>query len=105
MIGDYASKGMLGGVMELPFQVSAETWGVHDLAEQYGTPLVSDVRTLLLSGSHRGVLHQLHLDGVGVEEVEPTPGVVVCLADGFGGLEISGVAWPGRGHRRRTRSG
>ena len=90
MIEDQASKSMFGDAMNFPFPDSAEIWGVHDLGEEYRAPLVSDVRTLLLSGTldwncppfqseqlKWGLINASHIcvENAGHEQILPHPNV------------------------------
>lgn len=101
-----AKTSLFGDVMVLPFPHVEEAWGAPDLGEDFRAPLVSDVRTLFLSGSldwntppHQaeevrwGFTRGTHLvvENAGHEQVLPQPAIQEAILKFLKGEEVRDV--------------
>ena len=85
-----AEKSLLGNTMNFPYPDINEVWGTPDLGADFRSPIVSDVRTLFLSGTldwntppyqaemvRWGFTNATHIivEGAGHEQITPQPAV------------------------------
>ncbi len=97
---------LLGNTMNFPYPEVNEPWGTPDLGDEFRTPVVSDVRTLFLSGSldwntppyqaemaRFGFTDAAHIivDGAGHEQVVTQPEVGRAIVAFLRGEKVSGA--------------
>lgn len=96
---------LLGNTMNFPYPEVNDAWGTPDLGEDFRAPIVSDVRTLFLSGSmdwntppyqaemvRFGFTNSAHVivEGAGHEQVLPHPEVGPLMVAFLRGDDVSG---------------
>jgi len=101
-----AASGLLGNAMNFPYPDINEIWGTPDLGDDFRSPIVSDVRTLFLSGTldwntppyqaemvRFGFTNGTHIivEGAGHEQVIPQPEVGRAIVAFLRGEDVSGV--------------
>jgi pimeloyl-ACP methyl ester carboxylesterase len=111
LIRDQAERSLFGRAVNFPFPQVNEVWKPLDLGDAYRAPLVSSVRTLLLSGSldwncppqqaeeiRWGFANATHLivENAGHEQILPHPDVQRAVLRFLRGEDVSGTraAWP-----------
>jgi len=111
LIAAQEAESMFGDAANFPMPLWDEAWGAPDLGAEYRAPLVSDVRTLLLSGTldyntppfqaeqlRWGMTNATHLvvTNAGHEQVLPHPEIWAAVAAFLRGENVSEVhaAWP-----------
>ncbi|MHC4991759.1 MAG: alpha/beta hydrolase, partial [Planctomycetota bacterium] len=105
MIERQASSSLFGDACNYPWPDLGEAWGAHDLGDEYRQPLVSDVRTLLLSGTldwntppfqaeqlRWGLTNATHIivENAGHEQVLPHPEVQEAIVKFLAGKPVQG---------------
>jgi pimeloyl-ACP methyl ester carboxylesterase len=105
-----AERSVFGSATNFPF-TAADEWNAPDLGDEYRSPVVSGVRTLLVSGSldwntpaaqaeevRRGLSNATHLvvENAGHEQLLSHPGVRAAAVDFLSGREVAGqtIAYP-----------
>lgn len=111
LIAAQEKEGLFGDAANFPMPLWDEAWGAPDLGAAYRSPLISDVRTLLLSGTldyntppfqaeqlRWGMTNATHLvvANAGHEQVLPHPEIWSAVAAFLRGEDVSEVhaAWP-----------
>ena len=106
MIAEQSDRSLFRGAANFPMPVWNEAWQAPDLGDSFRSPLVSDARTLLLSGTldwntppfqaeqlRWGLTDATHIivDNAGHEQVLPHPDVWAAVAAFFRGDDVSDV--------------
>lgn len=106
LIEAQTKQSMFGNVANFPMPLWNEAWAAPDLGDEYRSPLISDVRTLLLSGTldwntppfqaeqlRWGMTNATHLvvENAGHEQVLPHPEIWTAVRDFLRGRDVSGV--------------
>ncbi len=101
-----AKQSIFGNVMNFPYPQVKEAYGVPDLGEDFRAPLISDVRTLFLSGTldwntppHQaeevrwGFSNGTHLivENAGHEQILPQPAIAKAILDFLRGKDVRNV--------------
>jgi pimeloyl-ACP methyl ester carboxylesterase len=105
IIAEQAAASIFRDACNFPFPDLAEAWGAHDLGDDYRRPLVSDVPTLLLSGTldwntppfqaeqlRWGLTDATHIvvENAGHEQVLPHPQVQEAIVRFLSGEDVPG---------------
>lgn len=111
LIEAQAAESLFGGAANWPMPLWNDAWRVPDLGDEYRSPLVSDVRALLLSGTldwntppfqaeqlRWGMPNATHLvvRNAGHEQVLPHPEIQEAIVRFLRGEDVSDIdaAWP-----------
>ena len=111
MIQEQSERSRFGNLANFPFPDVNEVWLPNDLGDLYRAPLVSDVRTLFLSGTldwnappqqaeeiRWGFTNATHLvvENAGHEQILPHPEVQKAIVRFLRGEDVSDLraAWP-----------